>query len=86
MTQVIVGRWSKNFAAHFSNVIATALQLRDGDHVEIEPQPDQIIIRRAKHRCTLEEMFAGRSPEEWHALYAEAYDWGSNVGRERGED
>ena len=30
----------------------------------------------------MEELFAGKTPEEWRALYAGAYDWGSDVGRE----
>jgi antitoxin MazE len=86
MTHVIVGRWGKNLAVRFPNEIAGALQLRDGDRVEIESQPDQIVIRRAKPKYTLEEMFAGKSPEEWRALYAGAYDWGPDVGRERVEE
>jgi len=86
MTQVIIGRWGKNLAVRFPNEIATALQLHDGDRVEVESQPDQIVIRRAKPRYTLEEMFAGKSPEEWRALYASAYDWGPDVGRERVEE
>jgi len=86
MIQVIVGRWGKNLAVRFPNEVATALQLRNGDRVEIESQPDQIVIRRTKPRYTLEAMFAGKSPEEWRALYAGAYDWGPDVGRERVEE
>jgi hypothetical protein len=30
----------------------------------------------------LEELFHGKSPKEWRAEYAEAFDWGPDVGRE----
>jgi antitoxin MazE len=40
------------------------------------------IIRRAVPQFTLEELFAGKSAEEWRALYDGAYDWGPDIGRE----
>ena len=30
----------------------------------------------------LEELFAGKTAEEWRAAYAGAYDWGPDFGRE----
>jgi antitoxin MazE len=30
----------------------------------------------------LAELFEGKSPEEWRAAYAGAFDWGPDVGRE----
>jgi len=30
---------------------------------------------RRPPRCTLEELFRGKPPEEWRAEYAGAYDW-----------
>lgn len=38
--------------------------------------------RRAARRFTLEELFAGKSPQEWREDYAGAYDWGPDLGRE----
>jgi hypothetical protein len=30
----------------------------------------------------LQELFRGKSPEEWRVAYADAFDWGPDVGRE----
>jgi antitoxin component of MazEF toxin-antitoxin module len=86
MTRVTVGRWGKNLALRFPNEIAAAFQLREGDQVEIDPGPEQIVIRHAKPRYTLDELFAGKSPDEWRAIYANAYDWGPDVGQENIEE
>ena len=82
MTRVIVGRWGKNLALRFPIEIASEFKLLEGDRVEIEADPEQIIIRRAKPRYTADEMFAGKSPEEWRSIYGNAYDWGPDVGLE----
>jgi antitoxin MazE len=86
MTHVIVGRWGKNLALRFPNEIASEFHLHEGDRVEIETGPEQIVIRRAKPRYTVDELFAGKSPEEWRALYANAYDWGPDLGQEITEE
>jgi len=38
-------------------------------------------MRKSSH-WNSEELFRGKTPEEWRALYAGAYDWGPDVGRE----
>ena len=45
-----------------------------------KPQSD----REPRHptSVTLTELFRGRSPEEWRAIYKDAYDWGPDLGRE----
>lgn len=50
--------------------------------MRIETQDGDIVIRRAAPRFTLEELFRGKSPEEWRDLYRDAFDWGPDVGRE----
>jgi antitoxin MazE len=82
MTVATVGRWGKNLAIRFPNEIAGELRLREGDRLEIEAGADEIVIRRAKPKYTMEDMFAGKSPAEWRAMYADAYDWGPDVGQE----
>ena len=70
-------------AIRFPGEIAKAAGLSDGERVEIETNDGNIFfIRRAIPHFTLEEMFQGKNPEEWRAIYAEAYDWGPDVGRE----
>ncbi len=83
MTKAIVGRWGSSLAVRFPAEFAAALDLRAGERIEMETQADQIIIRRAKLRLTLDEMFAGKSADEWRTLYADAVvDWGPDVGHE----
>ncbi len=82
MTEVTVGKWGNNLAVRLPGEIVKAAGLHDGGRVEIEAQGDVIIIRRAEPRVTLEAMFAGQNPEDWRAAYADAYDWGQDVGRE----
>lgn len=82
MAHAILGRWGKNLALRFPREIANELALVEGETVDIEPGPDRIIIRRIRPRYGLDELFAGKSPEEWRAIYADAYDWGPDVGQE----
>jgi antitoxin MazE len=80
--QVTIGRWGKNLALRLPSEIAKAVRLSDGERVEVETKGGNIVIRRAIPDFSLEELFQGRKPEEWRALYADAYDWGPDVGRE----
>ena len=80
------GRWGKNLAVRFPGDIVRAAGLTEGERVEIETRGGDIVLRRVVPHFTLEELFRGRSPEEWRAAYAGAYDWGPDVGRERVEE
>jgi len=82
MSRATVGRWGKSLAVRIPGEIADAAGLIEGERVQIETQDAAIVIRRAPARFTLEELFRGKTPEEWRALYADAYDWGPDVGRE----
>ncbi len=81
MAQVRIGRWGKNLAIRFPGEIAKAAGLSDGERVEIEARGGNVVIRRAIPHFTLEELFQGKQPEEWQAIYADAYDWGPDVRR-----
>ena len=82
MTQAILGRWGKNLAFRFPHEVARDLSLHEGERVEIESGPDHVIIRRARPSYGIRDLFAGKSPGEWRAIYADAYDWGPDLGRE----
>ena len=86
MSQVTVGRWGKSLAIRLPGEIAKAAGISDGERVEIEARDADIVIRRAVPRFTLQELFAGKSPREWRAAYADAFDWGPDVGREAVEE
>ena len=82
MRQVSVGKWGKNLAIRFPAEIVKTAKLNDGDRVEIEALDGNIVIRHAVPQFNLEELFKGKSPKEWQAAYAGAFDWGPEVGRE----
>jgi antitoxin MazE len=86
MTHVTVGRWGKNLAVRLPGNIARAVGLAEGQRVEIESRDGEVILRRATQDVTLDQLFRGRTPAEWQADYANAYDWGPDVGRERIEE
>jgi antitoxin MazE len=86
MTDITIGRWGKNLAVRFPGDIARAAGLTEGERVEIEARGGEIVLRRVAPNFTLEELFRGRSPEEWRADYAGAYDWGPDIGREHVEE
>lgn len=49
----------------------------DGEQVEIDTHDGDI----APH-FNLEELFRGKSPKAWRAVYANVFDWGPDIGRE----
>ena len=82
MSQATVGRWGKSLAIRLPGEIAKAAGISDGERVEIEARDGDIVIRPAAPRFTLQEMFRGKSPQEWRAAYSGAFDWGPDFGRE----
>ncbi len=82
MVVVTVGRWGNNLAVRIPSDVARAAGIQDGERVSVETVEGGVVIRRAAAPATLEELFAARSPAEWRAEYAGAYDWGPDVGRE----
>lgn len=82
MTQATVGKWGNNLAVRFPGDVVQAIGLHDGARVEVEIQGASIVIRRADPRVVLDELFEGKSAEEWRTAYAGAYDWGPDLGRE----
>jgi antitoxin MazE len=82
MSHITVGKWGKNLAVRIPGEIVNKAGLREGQRVDIEARDGDIVIRRVAPRFTLEELFAGRSAAEWRDAYADAYDWGPDIGRE----
>jgi antitoxin MazE len=86
VSQVTVGTWGKSLAIRLPGEIVKAAGLSNGERLDIETRDGEIVIRRAVPHFTLEELFRGKSPEEWRADYAGAFDWGPDVGREIAEE
>ena len=84
--KVTVGKWGKNLAVRFPGEIAKATGLSNGDRVEIETNKGNILIRRVVPEFSAQELFKGKRPAQWRAIYRGAYDWGPDVGRELVEE
>lgn len=82
MSEATVGKWGRSLAVRLPGGVARTAGICDGDRVEVTAQDGGIVIRRAAPRLILSKLFRGRSPAEWRALYAGAYDWGEDRGRE----
>ena len=46
----------------------------------------EVVIRRTAPHFTAEELFEGKSAAEWRREYADAHDWGADIGREAVEE
>jgi antitoxin MazE len=82
MTQVTLGRWDGKLAVALPDDLVQAIDLRDGECLEIDAQGERIVISRLEAGVTLAALFQGKTQEEWRAEYAGAYEWGPEVGRE----
>jgi antitoxin MazE len=82
MSRAVVGRWGKSLAIRIPGEVAKSAGISDGERVDVQAQDGDILIRRSAPQFTLEELFRGKSPQEWRAAYAGAYNWGPDVGRE----
>jgi antitoxin MazE len=82
MSSATIGKWGNSLAVRIPGDVAAAARLAEGDTVEIEARDDAVIVRHAAPRFSAAELFKGRSAAEWRAVYAGAYDWGPDVGRE----
>lgn len=86
MPRAKVGKWGKSLAVRLPGEIARTSGFRRGEPVEVETRDGDIVIRHAAPSFTLAELFKGKSPKEWRAEYASAFDWGADRGREIVED
>ena len=86
MSHATLGRWGKNLAVRLPAEVASELRLREGEPVEIMTSPGQIVIRRAKPRYTADELFAGKSPDQWRTIFANANDLAPEAMREIAEE
>jgi antitoxin MazE len=82
MPEVKIGKWGKSLAVRIPGKVASAAGIGGGERIEIEAHEGTIVIRRAAPRFTLEELFRGKTPQEWRTAYAGVYDWGPDLGRE----
>jgi antitoxin MazE len=82
MSQATVGKLGTDLVIRLPSDVVAAARLSDGERVEIEAHDGDIVIRRAVPQVTLEQLFQGKSAEQWRAAYAGAFEWGPDIGRE----
>jgi antitoxin MazE len=82
MSEATIGKWGKSLAVRLPAEVTQQAGIAAGERVEVAAEDGNIVIRRAAPRYTSEELFRGRSPEEWRRLYAGAFDCRPDVGRE----
>jgi antitoxin component of MazEF toxin-antitoxin module len=70
-----VGRRGESLAARLPREVAESAGLDAGQTVEISARGSEIVIRPSRPQA-LEEMFAGRSADEWRKLYRGVDPWG----------
>lgn len=72
-----VSRWGNSLGVRISKAVAAAVNVEDGDEVDVSVQDGAIVIRPAVKRYTIEELIADITPED-----REEADWGPPVGKE----
>lgn len=83
MTQAVVGKWGSSLGVRLPADVARSFGLEAGSEVEIVAGDDGIVVRPVIRKATADDLFRGKTPEEWRDLYRDAIvDWGPDVGRE----
>jgi antitoxin MazE len=86
MSQARIGRWGSNLAIRLPASVARTAGFAEHQHVLVEAEGDTVVIRPSAPRFTLAELFVGRTPAQWRGAYADAYEWGPDIGREAVEE
>ena len=73
----IVG-WGNSQALRIPRAMLDALQIREGDEVEMIVENGRLTVRPVHPKLTLESLVAAITPENCH----EEIDWGKPVGKE----
>ncbi len=78
---VSVSKWGNSLGVRIPKDVASQLGLRNGSPVDVVADRGRIVISPRRPRFTIEELLANVTPE-----IREAFDWGSDTGREIVDD
>ena len=73
-----VSKWGNSLGIRISKAIAEAVNVEDGDEVDVQVQNGAIVIRPAVRRYTIEELVEGITPKNRHAEIG----WCTATGKE----
>ncbi len=76
--QVQLARWGNSLGVRIPKDIANKLGLSEGTRVEMETDGNRILIQVDRPHYDLKDLLIGMTPEAMH----QAFDWGTDVGRE----
>lgn len=76
--EATISKWGNSLGLRISKKMLDELGISEGDKVDISQEGNQLVLKKALHRPTLDELFAGYEgynddPE---------LDWGEPVGEE----
>lgn len=74
----LVSKWGNSLGVRLSKAVAAAVNVEDGDEVDVSVQDGAIVIRPAAKRYTIEELVEGITPKNRHG----ETDWGPLAGHE----
>ena len=74
----MVSKWGNSLGIRISKAIAAAVNVGDGDEVDVRVQNGAIVIRPAVKRYTIEELVEGITPKNRHVDIG----WGTPTGKE----
>lgn len=77
--QGTVAKWGNCLAVRIPSPVAKQLGLRAGAPVDIKIVGDDLVIRRAKPRFTLDELVAAMTPENQHDVVFDGGEIGAEV-------
>ncbi len=74
-----VSRWGNSLGVRIPKQLAEAVQLKEGDEIEIYQEDNRLILAPHKKQYTLEQLLDGMNEEHLHS----EVDWGEPVGQEK---
>ena len=72
--------WGKSLAVRLPGEVARRAGSATGNGSSFETRNGDIVIRHAAPSFTLAELFKGKTPKEWRAVYLSAFEWGRIAG------
>ena len=74
----LVSKWGNSLGVRISKAVAAAVNVADGDEVDVSVEDGAIVIRPAVKRYTIEELVEHITPRNRHR----EMDWGAPKGHE----
>ena len=74
----LLAKWGNSLALRIPKSVAAAVDVRDGDAVDVSVQDGAIVIRPAVRRYSIEDLAEGITSKNRH----EETDWGGPQGKE----